>query len=396
MKKKKVFINSNGCIPNQLEGKKIFKLVKSLGFQITNSYEKADLIIFNSCGFSVDKMEESCRTLETYAQEKNASAQLILTGCLDNICHDMLEKLKNTVIYKSIFELNEFFGSEIILDNLDVSGCVENNRLQTGRPDIFHVITSTGCLGSCSYCVIKRARGQIRSKSEEEILKEMKNGIKKKFNKFILWGDDIGAYGDDISTNIVSLLQKICKEFRDNNVRIYIHRINPQWLIKYKAGLFKVLASGLIKLFYSPIQSGSNKILELMNRNYSKEDIISIFSSIKKEYPEICLKTDMMIGFPSEQNEDFHDSLDLLRMNIFDDLEVFKFRAFKNTPAYRLKEKIDDGTINNRIDQIWKYFPSLRFSLQLENGKYSLIDKGNVNSEGLCWTLKNINPDYYD
>jgi tRNA-2-methylthio-N6-dimethylallyladenosine synthase len=225
-----------------------------------------------------------------------------------------------------------------------------------------------------------------------------RNGVQvnKGFVKFILWGDDLGAYGFDASCNIGTLLDEICRKYHTANIKLFLHRVNLQWLKKYKVTLSKAFDSGMIKMIYSPVQSGSNRILELMARSYSREDIISTFGAIKKMKAGVVIKTDIMVGFPSESEDDFSQTIDLLRSDVIDDVQVFAFGAIKNTPAYLMENQICDDIKKYRSNVIWNCFPHLRFYLQADRGKYSLIDRGNVDEKGFCWTLSNINPDYYE
>lgn len=391
----KVFIFSNGCVPNLLEGKKISSFLNDMKYKIIDNYKTADIIIFNSCGFSSPKIEESYGLLKKYIQYKKRNAEIILTGCLNKIYTENLIKFNGKLQILDISELTKHFKSEASLDNLFVSGNITNDLLETTRKDIYNIITSTGCLGKCSYCAIKKARGSIRSKSENDIIEEINEGIKRGFNKYILWGDDLGSYGADINTNYVHLLKSIIKNFNFSEIKLYLHRLNPQWLIKYHKDFLELIKTNKISLIYSPIQSGSNRILRLMKRNYLKENVIKIFNSIKNILPSITIKTDIMIGFPSERSEDFLATLDIIREALIDDISVFKYGGIPGTPAFNMKNKVDEEIINRRVLQLWKEYPNLRFVLKSDNGKFKLIDKGTADKYGFCSTFGPINPDYY-
>lgn len=369
-----VFIQSNGCIPNRLEGKKISSFFSKIGWDIIGQPEKADVIIFNSCGYSGTKMEESHRLLEGLIKVKQKGCRIYLAGCIDRIQPDFRRDFKSCSVI-DISELGRTFNSEIMLDGLFIS----NNLidiLDTAKKDIYNIVTSKGCVGKCSYCAIRKARGLIKSKPEEAILDEFRQALGTGFRKFILWGDDLGAYGLDISSTYINLLKSLIGAAPDGvNYRFFLHRLNAQWIINHFAKFEEILATEKIKLIYSPIQSGSNRILKIMNRNYEIEEVKKCFQLIKYYFPQIVLKTDIMVGFPTETEQDFAETLNAITEIKIDDIAVFKYSGVPNTPAYSMEGQIEEEEKEQRIQHLWKKFPQLRFSLEHEDGQYWVIDK---------------------
>jgi len=373
-----VFIVSNGCVPNLLVGKRISKLFFQENFKVTNNLKKADIIIFNSCGYSGSKIEESYYILSRIFKQKQSECKVILTGCIDKIQSEFKNKFANCQIIDTT-EIHKVFKSDITLDDLYVSDQI-TDRLETTKKDVFNVITSKGCLGNCSYCAIKKARGIIKSKPTKDIIEDFNNGLKSGYKKFVLWGDDLGAYGLDIGSSYINLLRVLLIEIASlEKITIYLQRLNPQWIIKSFHEFLDILSTKIIRLIYSPIQSGDDRILSLMNRNYHSADIKRCFQIIKKSYPEIILKTDIMVGFPSESKQEFRNTLNLINEINFDDIIVFKYSGISDTPSYYLKGQIDEKEKDRRFQLLWRKFLNLRYSLEFDfdKGIFWILDKKN-------------------
>ncbi len=386
-----VYVYSNGCVPNRLEGKKIKDFFQNLGWEISNDYRNCRLIVFNSCGFSGNKIDESINILNKFKKEKHHTTEMILTGCLRKIKTDLKTHFRGRII--DITEFNKIFGSNQELNNLYVSDNVIDD-LEITKKDVFHIITSTGCLGKCSYCTIKKARGSIKSKPKDDILKEFKKAVELKYRKFILWGDDLGAYGRDISTNIVKLINSLIDYMPSElDFSLFLHRLNPQWLILHLKEFRKILKTGKIKLLYSPIQSGSNRILKLMRRQYSINEVKKAFNILQETYPSLIIKTDIMVGFPSETEKDFDATLKLVEDVVFGDIAVFKYYGVPNTPAFYMKGQITEEIKDKRVKLLWRKLQHLRYTIDIENGICWLIDREKGIKKGPmcsnCYKTKN-------
>jgi len=370
---KKVHVYSNGCVPNRLEGKKIIDHFSQQGWNITDKFEEADLIIFNSCGFCKDKIKESKEVIDKFSRIIKKDKEFILTGCLPKIDPSIAENNKKCHL-EDFSAIGKILKTNPKLNSLFVSGSIED-VLETTRNDVYHIITSQGCMGKCSYCVIKRAKGSIKSKSIETVKQEFFKGIKKGFRKFILWGEDLGAYGYDRSSSIIVLLRNLLETTTDGiEYSLYLHRLNPQWLIRYKKEFKEILKSRRIKMIYSPIQSGSEKILKLMNRFYTAEEAKTCLKEVKEEFPDVLLKTDIMVGFPTESEEDFNETLAFVDEVQFDDVVLFKYGGIPGTPSYEMKGEIIDEVKDSRVKEFWFRFPYLRFNIEVIDGKGWITD----------------------
>lgn len=370
---KKVFVHSNGCVPNKLEGKKISDLFADIGWTIINQPETADIIVMNFCGYSGNKIDESRKIADNLNTIRRKDSELILTGCMDRISPDF----KNAFPFGRIIEFSEFsrvFGIPDPLDNLFVSDNLVD-VLETTKKDIFNIVTSKGCLGTCSYCAIRRARGKLKSKTIDQIINDFYRGIDLGYKKFILWADDLGAYGHDISSSYIELLGRLIEARIKTDYQLYLHRLNPQWIVSRYSELKELLKSNKIRLLYTPIESGSPRVLNLMQRPYRIEKVICCLKEIKAQFQDIKLKTDIMIGFPSETNEDFEQTLHAIQEIKFDELVVFNYSGVSDTPADQMKDQIPEHEKEQRQKRLWDMYPFLRFILDWENDRYWIFDK---------------------
>lgn len=363
-KRGSIYITSNGCVPNRLEAKKIAKLFLDNGWKIVADAERSDLIIFNTCGYNGDKIDEYSDIINELNIKRKKNSQIYVMGCLPKIIK--VKENNNNIKFLEFSEINSLLGSEEPIDKLYVSNVLIDN-LETASKEFFHIITSIGCMGSCSYCAIRKARGYIKSKPIDSIINEFKEAIDNNKKKIILWGDDLGAYGYDIGKNLINLLSSILQSSK-TDFRIFLNRLNAQWLINYFQEFKPIFNSGKVMQIYTPIQSGSDKILKLMNRKYKINEIIYCLEKIHKNYPNIIIKTDIMIGFPFENNSDFELTLNLLESGIFADVSIFKFKGVPGTKAYYMTNQVSEKIKNSRMKKAWKSFIEAKYNLFEMNG----------------------------
>jgi len=207
---------------------------------------------------------------------------------------------------------------------------------------IFYIKVATGCLGKCSFCAARISRGTIHSKSVNEILYEFKQGLNRGYRYFALLGTDVGAYGRDKGHTLADLLDEMTKERA--NCRIGLRNVNPYYLNEMFTELKPFFSSGKIWFLGTPVESGSDRILELMGRKYKIEDFRRCIQAINNDYPSIILRTQIMVGFPTETRHDFEKSLQLLVDMTFDWVEIYKFSRRPGTVASTL-----DGQVSEEI-----------------------------------------------
>lgn len=240
-------------------------------------------------------------------------------------------------------------------------------------PDLslYHVRISTGCLGKCSYCAIKRGIGDSVSKPIDECLKEFRNGVKQGHQRIIIDGDDTGAYGLDIDTTFPALLDKITAV--ESDYRISIHNLHPAWVVRYIDDLEIILKRGKIGYIEAPIQSGSTRVLKLMKRYSDSEKMKEAMLRLKKSSPEMSLVTDYIIGFPTETDEDVHQTLQYLKEIKFSAGMIIPFSCAPGVEASHLEPKVDHNEVIRRIMFAKKFLKKLGYHVIYSSRKEFFI-----------------------
>ena len=182
------------------------------------------------------------------------------------------------------------------------------------------------------------------------IIKEFKQGLDKGYRDFALVGTDIGDYGKDLGIDLLDLLEKLVTHKEQFTLRL--RNVNPRWLIPSASHFCELLKFGKIKYILTPVESGSNRILSIMNRGYNIEDYVEAVRKIRFTYPPISIKTQLMVGFPGETDDDFRRSIQLLGTFLFDYLEVYAYTKRPGTKAAHLPEEVDDKIITNRLRKL--------------------------------------------
>jgi len=227
------------------------------------------------------------------------------------------------------------------------------------RPEIrfynektFFIKISTGCLDDCSYCAIRLSRGKLKSKSIQEVVYEFDEGLKKGYKEFALIGTETGSYGKDQGTDLVRLLNVLIN--KDGDYKLRLRNVHPRFLIKRFSEMKEILKSRKIDFIFSAIQSGNDRILKLMNRRYRADEVREIFDAISAEFSNVHLGTQFIIGFPSETDEEFRDTLRLSQKITIDLVECFRFQPRLGTQAAEMEELIPQEVINERLNEFKK------------------------------------------
>lgn len=259
---------------------------------------------------------------------------------------DMLEQTekKKQIIWRVL----NFLNKTKIFSNRSI-----RKLLSSGfdfSPLTYYVQISTGCLGARSYCAVRYARGKVKSKPVGEIVEEIKFGLSGGYKDFVLVSEDSGVYGKDINTSFNALLSAIAKIGR--RVRVYIYQINPSWVVDNTDFFIEQVKRSNIVFVCVPVQSGSNRILKLMNRNYQIEDVKKSLVAIKDNCPDLSIASHFMVGFPSETDSDFQDTVDFVKKIKFDSAAVFRFGARPRTPASVMPNQISEEVKLERLKKL--------------------------------------------
>lgn len=361
----KVGICSLGCKVNIYESEFVISKLKQNNYKIVNFDDEADIYIINTCSVT-NESDKKSRKMINRARKNNPDACIIVMGCYSQVSSNEIEAdiiLGNKDKSKIIEILDEYLETKrkqkIIYDlketefeNMEITDFENHTRAFVKIED--------GCNAFCSYCIIPYTRGRVRSKKVESVINEVTNLVNKGYKEIVLTGIHTGRYGIDINSSLEELLSKLVDIpgiFRIRLSSIEINEITP--------GIIKILKENKImaKHLHVPIQSGSNKILKLMNRRYNKEEFIALIDKLK-EIPDISLTTDLIVGFPHETEEDFEETIETLMKINFTKIHTFPYSRRKGTLADSMDEQVPSEIKKKRVHRI------LELSNKFENKYY--------------------------
>lgn len=370
----KVGFVSLGCSKNLIDTEIAIGHFKNNNYEIENDPNKADIIVINTCGFIASAKEEAINTILEMAEYKKKKCRyLIVMGCLvQRYYDDLVKSLPEVDLFLKIDEYNQMWQK--------IQDLVENNKVEKSTTkavtkvsqieqlpmpkfDEFYdrVITTgknyaylkigEGCSNMCTYCAIPYIRGKFISRKMEEIIEEAKMLASKGIKELIVIAQDTTKYGVDIygTPKLPELLQKISEIDGIKWIR---------FLYSYPEGitdeLIEVVKNNekICKYFDIPIQHISNKVLKRMNRKTNKEQIEKLIEKIRKEIPNIVLRTSLIVGFPGETDEDFEELKQFVEKTKFDKLGTFMYSKEEGTPAEKLPEQIHGNTKKARYNKI--------------------------------------------
>jgi tRNA A37 methylthiotransferase MiaB len=391
-RKPTAYIRSTGCISNLLEGTAYERVLEESGYRLVNDIKRAELIILNTCAFSQFKEEEAVRLIERTKRERKNGARMVVCGCLPEINPERLAAIHDEVTFgpRDPTALLEILNGGLILtppDSAPISyyeysplkkAIFQAKRLVEALPllkalplvrrllsplfiysgEVFCLKVETGCQGNCTYCAIRFAKGRTKSKPIEEITSEFKTAMSNGYSRFVLVGDEITSYGSDLSgqLDILDLIDMLLEN--ENLTTLFLESFEPSFMISNFERLLKPLSSGKIPVFCSSVQSGSNRILNLMNRGYCVEDFVSCMEEIRRRFPWIYLRSEVIVGFPGETERKFQDTLRLVSRLNLDFLDAYEYQDRPRTPASRMPQKLEAFEKRSRrrkiMRQHWK------------------------------------------
>ena len=368
----KVGFVSLGCSKNLIDTEVTIGIFKQNNFEIVNYPKEAEIIVINTCGFINSAKEEAINTIIEMAEyKKNKCKYLVAMGCLVQRYADELEKLLPEVdLFIKIEDYDKLWKKIIELINNEKQNNV-NYKKQKGKikqipmfmeqeylqrtvstgANFAYLKIGEGCSNMCTYCAIPYIRGLFISRPMEDILEEAKMLAKSGIKELIIIAQDTTKYGIDIygKSKLAELLEKLCEI--DG-----IHWI--RFLYSYPEGITDELIDvvknqeKIAKYFDIPIQHISDDILKKMNRKTSKENIENLITKIRKNIPNVTLRTSLIVGFPGETEKDFQELYDFINKTKFDKLGVFKYSKEEGTPASTMKNQIHHMTKKSRYNKI--------------------------------------------
>lgn len=355
----KVGFVSLGCSKNLIDTEMAIGLFKRNNFEIVNDVEKAEIIIVNTCGFIESAKQEAINTILEMAEHKeNGTCKyLVVMGCLVQRYKKELQKALPEV--DLFIEINDY-GSywDKILELLDEKEkpdtinnlCYMDRVISTGNKTAYLKIAE-GCSNRCTYCAIPYIRGPYVSRPMEEVLEEAKKLATAGIKELIVIAQDTTRYGEDLygESKLSDLLNELCKIDGFEWIRFlyaYPESITDELIQTVKNN------PKICNYFDIPIQHISDSVLRRMNRRTTGKQIEELINKIKKQIPDVILRTSLIVGFPGETEGDFNKLYEFVKKGYFDKLGVFTYSKEDGTPAARLKEQIHPATKKKRYNLI--------------------------------------------
>lgn len=348
-KKKTAAIITLGCKVNQYETNAMSQKLLENGYEVVEHNQKADVYIINTCTVT-NMSDRKSRQMIRKAKEMNPQAKVIAVGCYVQVAKKEVEKIEeidlalgneekvNIVDYcNRLIEQNEY--DQNIADVMRTKEFAEFGETSYTEKTRAVIKVQDGCDRFCSYCIIPYARGRVRSRHPEHIIKEIKNIAKEGIKEVVITGIHIASYGKDFKDEyrLIDLLEEINKI--DGIERIRLGSIEPLLITDEFVQRLKKLDK-ICEHFHLSLQSGCDETLKRMNRRYTTKQFIEIVNRLRNAYSDVNLTTDIIVGFPGETDKEFEETYEFLQKIKFYKMHIFKYSQRKGTKAAEMPEQI--------------------------------------------------------
>jgi ribosomal protein S12 methylthiotransferase len=370
----KLYIVVLGCPKNEADFALFKHHIKQHGHEIVDDLDEADGVVIDTCGFILDAKQESIDTVLEFVEHKRKQQKegrdfkIFVTGCL-------VQRYPKELPVE-IPEVDGWFGvlpPKVLADNLEKTKKYVTDPIAVydfeGRVDddlpYAYVKIADGCDRACTFCTIPKFKGGFVSRKLEDIAKEVKHLVAHGKKEIILVAQDTTGYGVDLYGK--SMLPELLKQLNDipGDFWIRVMYMHPDHVTDEILEGFSY--QKVLKYFDIPVQHGSEKILKLMNRTKTPEELEDLFEKIRTMYPEAVLRTSVIIGFPGETSQDFEELLEFIRRVEFDKLGAFVYSDEEDAPSYKLPHKVRPSTAQKRLDQLMEAQAEISF---IRNQRY--------------------------
>ena len=360
--KKYVYIATFGCQQNEADSEKMLGLCELMGYERTEDAECADLVIFNTCAIREHAEEKALSMLGRFKTLRKSKPDLIVgvVGCMAAEPH-RAEMLKRDFHYVSftlepnmIHRLPEMianklsFGKRSFVCGEDKGDIYEGAPVSRREGHRAWVSIMYGCNNFCSYCIVPYVRGRERSRRSCDIIEECKQLVSCGVKEITLLGQNVNSYKSDIAfPDLLSAIAEI-----DGDFLIRFMTSHPKDTSESLIEVMGKYSPKIAPYFHLPLQSGNNRILKIMNRTYTREQFLQIVDRLREKVPNIALSTDVIIGFPSETDEEFEDTMDILNTVRFDMVYSFLYSPRVGTVAAKMEDAVSRDVKNERMSRL--------------------------------------------
>ncbi|MBF1336389.1 MAG: tRNA (N6-isopentenyl adenosine(37)-C2)-methylthiotransferase MiaB [Leptotrichia sp.] len=364
---KKATVITYGCQMNVNESAKMKQILQTMGYEIVDDIDDSDLVFLNTCtvreGAAV-KVYGKLGDLKRLKEKKNGKMIIGVTGCLAQEVRD--EFIKKTPYVDLVLGNQNIGRIPDIIERLEKGEdvhvvMVEDEDELPQRVDadfgddiVASISITYGCNNYCTFCIVPYVRGMERSVPLHEIVQDVKKYTEKGYKEILFLGQNVNSYGSDLADetdNFAKLLRESAKIEGD----FWIKYVSPHPK-DFTDEVIEAIAdnSKIARMLHLPLQSGSTKILNAMNRGYTKEEFITLAKKIKEKIPDIGLTTDIIVGFPGETDEDFQDTMDVVNEVGFENAFMFMYSKRSGTPAATMDEQVDEQVKSERLQQLMR------------------------------------------
>ena len=357
-------VTTFGCQMNARDSEKLIGILEKIGYVMTED-EHADFVIYNTCTVRENANQRVYGRLGALnsMKKKNPHMLIGLCGCMMQE-PEVVEKLKKSYRFvdlifgtHNIFKFAELIYTRLISERMvidiwkDTTQIVEELPVERKYPFKSGVNIMFGCNNFCSYCIVPYVRGRERSREPKDIIREIEKLVADGVVEVMLLGQNVNSYGKNLEQpmTFAALLREAEKV--EGLKRIRFMTSHPKDL---SDELIDVMAHSdkICRHFHLPLQSGSDRILKVMNRHYTKERYLSLVDKLKVAMPDISITTDIIVGFPGETEEDFLETLDVVRKSGYDSAYTFIYSKRTGTPAASMDDQIDEAVVKDRFDRL--------------------------------------------
>jgi len=362
MLSKKLFgVISLGCDKNRVDTEKLLGLLKNKGYKTTDDLSKAQIVVINTCAFLESARKEAIETILECADYKSGNLEkIVVTGCLpQKFIGELFEPLQEADVflgitdYEKIFEALEASYVKDERQNYVNKGndSYQFDRVLTTDEHIAYLKIADGCFNHCTYCLIPKIRGKYRSYPMENLLKEAEE--LGDVAELIIVAQDTTRYGEDLygKNCYVELLQKLSALENIQKIRLlycYPDVITDELIAEIKNN------EKIVKYIDIPLQHSENRVLKLMNRKGTREGYLSLFAKLRKEIPDIAIRSTFISGFPTETEEEFEGMQDFIKQAQLFNCGFFAYSREPDTGAYRLKPQVHHATKQRRVRALYQ------------------------------------------
>ncbi|MBE6881286.1 MAG: 30S ribosomal protein S12 methylthiotransferase RimO [Ruminococcaceae bacterium] len=358
----KVGMVSLGCPKNQCDAELMLAKIADAGYKIVNEAGLADVVIINTCGFIQSAKEEAIEEImeAINRKEDGINKKIIVTGCLAERYQQQMDEefpeidavlgiAKNDDIVEAINSV--LLDKRVIAFGDKLCHNMEGKRLQSTLPHYAYLRIADGCSNCCSYCAIPMIRGKMRSRKMENIIEEAKTLAADGVKELVIVAQDVTAYGIDLYKKyaLPELLKELCKIDGIKWIRLlycYPERITDELIEVIKT------EEKVLNYIDVPIQHCNDEILKAMNRKSDKKSLTELFEKLRREIPDIVLRTTLITGFPGETEEQFTELAEFVNEVKFQRLGCFAYSEEEDTPAAEMPYQVDEGERQRRADII--------------------------------------------